>query len=245
MKFKYTPYSFSKISTWEQCPRKFKYQYINKLPVERTPQIHLDRGKFIHLLLEHDGDLEKLKKTKDWKEIKEHGLMSKDAIKDSYWTYLKFKESYTGKSILKRKSLLKEFPLGLNENLEIIEYDSKDVVLRGYIDAMYVDEKTDTLIVVDWKTGKVPEKQSYKQLLFYSLGIFSKMPEEYDKILLVYAYIDHQVINKQVLYRKDLERYKKALYDNIEKIESDTEFVKEESGLCQFCDYFLVCQEDN
>ncbi len=195
--------------------------------------------------MEFDGDLEKIKKTKDFKEIKEHGLMSKDDIRNDYKTYKEFINSNIGKSILKRKSLLKEFPLGLNEDLEIIEYDSKDVVLRGYIDAMYVDEKTDTLIICDWKTGKIPEKQSYKQLLFYSLGIFSKMPEEYDKILLVYAYIDHQVINKQVLYRKDLLRYKKALYDTIEKIESDKEFVKEESGLCQFCDYFLVCQEDN
>ncbi len=106
------------------------------------------------------------------------------------------------------------------------------------------EPRSDIIILTDYKTGKIPEKQSYKQLLFYALGLFSKNPY-LDKILLVYAYIDHQVINKQILYRKDLLRYKKALYDTIEKIESDKEFHKEESGLCQFCDYFLVCQEDN
>ncbi len=38
------------------------------------------------------------------------------------------------------------------------------------------EPRSDIIILTDYKTGKIPEKQSYKQLLFYALGLFSKNP---------------------------------------------------------------------
>jgi CRISPR/Cas system-associated exonuclease Cas4 (RecB family) len=245
-KLKYAPYSFSKISVFEQCPRKFKYQYIDKLPVPRKPQIHNDRGKLFHLLLEHDGDLKKVKETKDWKEIISHNLLSKENIKEVFSIYKNFISSKEGQSILKHKALLKEFPLGLNENLEIVKYDDKDVVLRGFIDACYIlEDRSDVCLVIDWKSGKkkTKEQQSWAQLLWYSLGLFSQNPE-LEKIILVFAYVEHNHLNTKVVYRKDIEKYKKALHDKIQKIETEKDFPKEESPLCSYCDFEEFCRTD-
>jgi CRISPR/Cas system-associated exonuclease Cas4 (RecB family) len=66
----------------------------------------------------------------------------------------------------------------------------------------------------------------------------------HDKIVLIYAYVDHQKINKKVVYRKDIERYKTEMFKKIEKIERETEFPKEISGLCNFCDFQDYCMKD-
>jgi hypothetical protein len=112
--YKYTPYSHSKIETWKSCPRKFKYQYIDKLPVERVPQVHFDRGKLFHLLMEYNGDLNKIKETKDWQEIKEHRLLDNNQIKEIFKIYKTFINTKPGKDIVSKKVFMKEFPLGLN-----------------------------------------------------------------------------------------------------------------------------------
>ena len=236
---KYKPYSYSKMATHQQCPAKFKFKYIDKIPVEKLPHKHLDKGKFIHLLLEHNGDLTKVKQEREFKEILEHKILTKDDFKEYLQTYKKFINSKIGQAITSRKELVKELPVGLTPELEMTDYDAEDAILRGYIDAAYVDEKTDTLLLVDWKTGKVPEDTNFQQLMFYGISLFSKMP--YDKIVIMYAYIEHNKVKKTVLSRADLPKYKKALNQLIEKIESDTVFEKNESALCQFCDFQNVC----
>jgi RecB family exonuclease len=236
---KYAPYSYSKMDTFEKCPRRFKYKYIDKVKVPQEHFEHLDKGKFVHLLLQYNGDVQKVKEDKEFKTLN----LNKDLVKESYKIYKEFVQSPQGKSILKRKELMKEFPLGLDKDLELINFhDTENLLLRGYIDAAYVDEKTNTLLIVDWKTGKKPQKVSFKQLLFYSLGLFSEM--EQDKIILVYAYVESKELVTQVLKREDVDKYKKALYDSISKIENETDFPKKESHLCDYCPYMEMCLED-
>jgi putative RecB family exonuclease len=45
----------SSINTYKQCPRKYYYNYIKKLPTQ--PSIHLIRGKVAHSVLEHFFDI--------------------------------------------------------------------------------------------------------------------------------------------------------------------------------------------
>jgi len=242
MTLKYRPYSFSKISTFEQCNKRFYYQYIQKLKVPDKPQIFFDRGKFLHLLMEHEGDLKKVKNTKAFKEIVKHKLMNKEDITDAYNVYKNFISSPIGKSILSKKRILAEFPIGLNDNLELQNYH-ENPILRGYIDDLRTYK--DIGIIIDYKSGKYVQKedQNYSQLLWYSLGLFS-MDKTIDKIILIFAYLEHNKINTIVVQRKDIQRYKKALFDKIQKIEDETIFEKNETALCEYCPFFEVCLED-
>ena len=239
---RFTPYSFSKLSSHQQCPRKFKYYYVDKVPHPKLPQIHFDKGKFIHMLFEFDGDLKTIQKQQEYKDIISHGLLSKENIKEYFMIYKKFRES---SSIFGRKVLFKELSIGVTNNFDKTGYSSKDAMFRGYIDAVFLDEKTNTPIIIDWKTGKDKTKaqQSWQQLLFYGTALFKLMP--YDKIVLMYAYVEHDHVLTKVLHREDLPKYEKALMDTIFTVESDFEFPKIESPLCNYCDFQSHCQTDN
>ena len=49
---KFSPYSFSKIGTFSQCPYRFKLQYIDKIKIPFEINIALEKGKYIHSLIE-------------------------------------------------------------------------------------------------------------------------------------------------------------------------------------------------
>ena len=240
---KYAPYSWSKISTFTQCPRKFKYKYIDKLPTEFKPSIHLDKGKLIHLIFELERDIEKIKVHKDFKEIKANNLLGADGIKNCFKIHDDFVKSQLGDKILKFPRAFAEMPLGLDPELNITSYSADNVLLRGYIDdARFIEDNDDVMICNDWKSGKIPQKQSWGQLLYYSIGLFSKTPVE--KILLNYVYVEHDHLESKIVYRKDLEKYRTALYKTIDVIESCPDYHKEENGLCNFCDYEEICMQE-
>jgi hypothetical protein len=46
------PFSFSRITTYQQCPLKFKFQYIDKVPVDEQPSPAIERGLALHQLAE-------------------------------------------------------------------------------------------------------------------------------------------------------------------------------------------------
>ena len=239
--YKFSPYSFSKINTHKQCPRKFKYTYIDRLPRVEEPSVPLAKGKFIHLLLEHHGDLQKVKADKEFKDIL--FTLGKDGIRDNYKVYKDFTNSKIGQKFSGFNEVFTELRLGLNQELEYFDYASyKDpnLLLRGYIDAGF--EVNNRLMLVDWKTGKIPREPNWGQLLYYSIGLFSKMP--YDEIVIAYVYIEHQKVIHRKVYRKDIDKYKKALLDSIKPIEEDQEFIKNETALCDWCPFQTACNND-
>ena len=58
-----TRYSYSKIGTYEDCPRKFKYQYVDKLDVEGFESIEAFMGTRVHEALEKLYEAKKFTKT--------------------------------------------------------------------------------------------------------------------------------------------------------------------------------------
>ena len=240
---RFAPYSASKINVWKQCPRKFNYSYVSKIPREWESSYALDRGTLIHLILEHDADLSIIKEQKDFKTIIKNKFLSKEQIKECFEVVKNFKASKAGISLFSRKRLFAELAIGLDLNMETQEYNS-DAFLRGYIDVGFLDEKSNTLLLTDYKTGKYKTKdqQDWSQLLWYGIGLFSKMP--FDKIVLVYAYVDHNKLNSRIIYRKDIEKYKKGLWDTIDPIEKDFIYEKKETPLCNWCNYQDHCIAD-
>jgi len=251
-KLLYAPYSYSKISTFYGCPKKFEYQYIRKIPSIWKDSVALDRGKLIHLILEMNRDISKIKSHKDFIGIKNRNLLGPIGIKECFKVYDTITKSKVLEQIFNKIRLFAEMPIGLDYDLNIMEYNPKDeklhnLLLRGYIDAAFIktgkDDEEDVLILVDWKSGKVPEKQTWDQLLWYSLGLFSKMP--FNKIILAYVYVDHEKMNLKTVHRSEIEKYKQALYNTVDKIETCTNFVKNETALCNYCDHQEICIKES
>ncbi len=233
---KYTPYSFSKMNTWLQCPRKFRYQYIDKIGTFES-SIALDRGKFIHTLFEFEGNLEQVKNSGDYKKVLKSGLMSKDNYRECIQIYKDFKKSKLSLWIDSKIQMFNELPIAMDKFLDTKDYNSPDVIFRGYVDKVIRDG--DTLILIDYKTGKYKEDMLWDQLLYYGLTLFSQMP--FDKIILMNVFVEHIKFNKTILHRSDIKKYQKALLTNIKDIESDTSFDKNETQLCNFCQFQKTC----
>lgn len=240
---KYAPYSFSKINVYNHCPKKFDFQYIRKIGKFISAKA-LDRGKLIHSFLEHQGNIEDVKASSDYSQVIQSGMLSQDERKDAYKSYKTFTNSDVFKWIDSKTAIFREYPIGMDKHLNIKGYSDMDVIFRGYIDHVCVDEETNTLMIIDWKTGKYKEQedQSWEQLLYYGISLFSKMP--FDNILMMYAYVDHGKVNKKILKRENIKKYQKALLTNIKNIETASKFDKNEDYLCNWCEFMSVCQAE-
>ena len=227
-----TTYSFSKISTYQQCPLQYKFQYIDKLPT--NPSIHLIKGSKIHSILE---------KIEDFKY--DPSIEYHDIVKN-------FKDSELGSEILSKPSI-REHRIKLDENLKADDTLTKEKTrFVGYIDRINIysgisesGEITQNVELIDYKTGKYkePKYQDYQQLILYGLYMFDKY--DIDKILLRFVYVEHNLENTLLLHRSSYDIYKSKLQKDIETIEQDTEFQKRPSRLCPWCDFQEYCEKLN
>ena len=140
---KYAPYSASSLAVFQQCPRKFKYAKIDKIPVEFQKTEALLRGSIVHSFLEHNesGLEQKIENIKKDKEIRDY--LSRSLIKESVSIYNEFKKcKYYQDLFGSFKTLARELPVALKiENGKLVpcEFLDKNAIYRGYIDAVFVD----------------------------------------------------------------------------------------------------------
>lgn len=232
---KYKPYSYSKISTFNSCPRKFKFSYIDKIKVPQNMDA-LIKGSTIHYCLENlnlpvnnysEGVKNNIKKFPEVLSIVEN-----------------FKNSELGKKYLYNieKKPIQEYKIGLNENMEPYKY-SKDALFYGIVDYICIlKDSTDKnlLHICDFKSGKYKEQnyQDYNQLLFYAIYFFEQYKVQ--KIKITFIYVEHNLENELLLTIDNLENYKNILKNNINEIENAVEFQNNETVLCNWCPYFLT-----
>jgi len=228
---KYTPYSFSKISTYNSCPRKFKYQYIDKIgKYEDSPA--LIKGRTIHYLIENS--------TVSPEEYSDEMKQNIVEYPETLEIKKNFEESALGRKYLVDidKPPVQEFKLGLSLNLESKEYD-KSSLFNGIVD--YICVKSGVLYICDFKSGRYKEERymDYSQLLYYAIYFFVKY--NIQKINISYIYVEHNLENKLELDIKYLDNYKMDLLNNIKNIEEDREFLENKTKLCDYCGFQEIC----
>lgn len=96
------------------------------------------------------------------------------------------------------------------------------------------------------KTGKYkePSWQTYDQLVFYAIYFFQRYPN-ISKIKISYVYVEHaDMENDLELSREYLGVYVSVLMKLINNIETDVQFLKNPSKLCDYCNFKIHCSED-
>lgn len=101
--------SSSSINLYKQCPRKYYYKYIMKLP--EPSNIHAVRGNIVHSVLEHFFKI----KIKNENNYKKDLLKSADFLLDRFW--------------IEKKEELKKLNLPIEE-LNDFYVDSRDMIYR-------------------------------------------------------------------------------------------------------------------
>tara|TARA_Y100000034_G_scaffold120591_1_gene163674 strand:+ start:48 stop:905 length:858 start_codon:yes stop_codon:yes gene_type:complete len=248
-------YSHSRLSTFEQCPFKFKLRYIEKIEptIEQTIEAHL--GSMIH-------------KTLEWiyEQIMNKHIPTIDEVITTY--SVKWQESYNNDTLIVKKQLTQKdyFNKGVGfltnyylthspfdeDTLEvekriIIDLDEEgNYQIQGFIDRLVYNSDTDEYEIHDYKTANnLPRKETIdndRQLALYSIAIKELFGKE-KEVCLVWHYLAH---NKKICSRRTNEQLlqlKNETLELIKQIESTQGFQTKRSTLCNWCEYKEYCPE--
>ncbi len=246
-------YSHSRLTTFEQCPLKFKFRYINKLQPDFKQTIEAFLGTKVH-------------KTLEWiyRQISQNIVLELDDILNNYiysWNkdfnnQIKIikkefnAEHYFNKGI---KFLIDYFlenkPFNDNtiaiEKKILVNLDSEGkYILQGYIDRLVHNKETNIFEIHDYKTNGFLKTQEEldkdRQLALYSIGIKNTF-ENIKDIHLIWHFLafNEKRISKRT--PEQLEKLKQEIIQLIDKIESTKEFFPNPSALCKWCEFRSHC----
>jgi len=231
---KFSPYSFSKINTYEMCPKKFELSYIEKIKVF-VPNMATERGSFIHNMLENHT---KQKETKY-----KFTLIDDEMEKECISIYEKFRESDWGEYYLNNESIETEAEVEFgmkitDDGLVPCSYYDKLALFRGKIDHLMNDDIT--ISVADWKTGKISRYPAPLQLVMYAVWAFNYYTN-IKTVISSFVYVEHvgddKMVKEYTFTRDMLPSLTKKVIEKITNIEKATNFPKKEGPLCNYCDY--------
>lgn len=257
----------SSILCYKQCPRKYYYQYIAKLPTKEN--IHLVRGKLVHSVLEgffefdttgiiqqnyverltnHLKELFHHEWEKEKPSIRKHCKSDYDVV-HYYEDTLQMMANWLNHLFLKLHPLMKEKqfheafaqikPAMIEE-----EFRSPDLNVRGFID--YIEHHGEEVRIMDYKTSKHAEiTPEYKlQLAIYALLYSERFGKHANKVGL--WFLKHGEVTMDVTEELILE----AKFE-IEQIHVNTQSIdiihypKKITPLCKYatgeCDFYRVC----
>ena len=249
-----TFYSYSRIKCYQQCPQKYKFQYIVKMKVEVEENIELFLGKRVHetlkklyqdLLYQRFNTLEELLEhlknnwSRNWNDsiriVKEdytpedYQEMALRYITNFYNYYYPFNHSRT---------------IALEKRIIVDLDDHNSHQLCVYIDR--INKTKDRVYQIhDYKTcSKMPSNEYFQndwQLPLYAIVLMQRYP--YIKnICLVWHLLKFDKENKQIRSNVELERLKKDVIKLINTIESTKEFLTKPSKLCDWCKFKSICK---
>lgn len=225
---KIAAWSYSRYSTYKQCPLKAKLQYIDRLAAQQSEA--MDRGKGQHKAIELylSGQSEKL--NAEFPHFR-------DYIADLKSHY--FRPDFSGIKTL-------ESQWAFNKDWLHVDWFSPQVWVRVILDCAYSVEREclTELVVIDWKTGKfrIEENNNYvEQLELQTLAAF-KMYPQVDLVTPKLVYLDQGIqypVNQNVLVytRDDVEKLEQRWRDRTTPMLSDTIYAPRPNKFCFWCPF--------
>lgn len=249
-------YSHSSIEAYNNCPRQYKFAYVEKVSVEKKLSVDLLLGSTVHRALENlyrtklngkvikldelvayydnlweDTDKEKIIVVRENDAIEDFIKVGRDSLSKYYEKYHPFDDGQT----LNVEEYI-DFPLDPNNRFNI----------RGRIDRLSrLDDGT--VEVIDYKTkAQLPSQRSLdddNQMGIYLIAVKYLWPD-FTKLRAKQIFIRHGVEMTTEMNDDQLEEIRYRVFQNILKIEESLKndnFPPQESHLCSWCQYYDLC----
>lgn len=258
-------FSFSQVGVYQQCPKKYQFKYVEKIPEEfkKTPELLL--GSSVHAALEflynQVNDLktpsvddvltnyqeywkEELDKLNEAGEILEtRNDMTIDDYKRKWEFYIK---SYFDKN----QPFTDTKVIGTEINLS---FDVSDgVFFNWFVDRL--DKVGDTFIINDYKTNKnlPPEnKEMYQeQLNLYAVGVKQKYGKYFTKLKAKLHYLHFDIVDEREITDEMIQNIQEKYKNLAEEIDlKKSQFNSDPKNtfpaikwtLCRFCAFQMIC----
>lgn len=245
-------YSYSKINTFEKCPLKFKYRYIDKIIPEIEKSIEAFLGEIVHSTLEWIYAQVKIKAPTIDEVITYYGISWKNNFSDKISIKKESEEYYFDLGV---KFILgyytEHYPfddntIALEEKIEVDLDELGEYKIIGYIDRLVHNKEKDEYEIHDYKTGNsLPYKdkiENDKQLSLYSIAVKNNFGKD-KEVYLIWHYL---AFNKEITIKKtneELEKLRRETIETIKKIEATTDYPANKSILCDWCEFRDICEE--
>ena len=206
--------SYSRLSTYEKCPRQAKYKFLDKLPEPDSP--HLARGSRIHTYCE------------DFLKDPEPIVLDEIAAVVDYLQWIRDYGDH---------QLITETQMALDKEWNPCDWFSPLTAMRVIYDVAAISsDSPDTLLIVDHKTGKVYQDAHADQMSLYALTALYLFPE-IEAVDVRMLYVDQGgMTDVNVFVREDLERLHARWDKRIERAATDTELSPNPSSFnCKWC----------
>jgi len=246
-------YSYTKLASFEHCPLKYKFRYIDWIIPTVEKSIESVLGKAVHSALEwlyirvKQGYIPTIDEviieySKEWQEdFNENLVINNPKLTpiDYFNKGIEFLATY-----YTQNKPFDENTLETEKKIILYLDENKEYKLQGFVDRLAYNLKTKEYEIHDYKTANsIPTKQELeqnKQLALYSIAIKKEFGEN-KRVTLIWHFLAH---NKKIEIKKtnqELEKLKKETIELIKKIESATEFPHQKSRLCNWCEYLSIC----
>lgn len=201
-------FSPNMIKTYQTCPKKYYYQYIEHLNLPKSSQ-PFEKGKKIHALANYRLQGIKIDRIetalneneqKIWETLKQNPFYNMDCFKSEFNISIKLTEFWIG----------------------------------GRIDAIV--RNGDDYFILDYKTGKTPDNPEYEpQTMIYLLCAHEYL-KNYNHLSFVYVNLKDKK-NYIIEFNNELKKqYEEQLLKLCTQISSDKLF-SENHTQCKFCEY--------
>ena len=250
-----TVYSHSRLSCYEQCPQKFKLQYIDKVETEVEENVEAFLGIRVHETLEklyRDLQFQKLNSLdeiftfleSEWNENWSDDIIivNTEYNKDNY---LNMAKKYVSDYYSRYAPFDKGKTVALEQRILIDLDDEGAYKLQGYIDRL-TETKDGFYEIHDYKTNSRLPLADYiksdRQLALYMIGVKKSYPDVKD-VRLIWHFLKFDKEIDSTRTAEELEKLKADTISLIDTIESDKEFIANAGYLCDWCEFKVICRQ--
>lgn len=234
--------SASSMKTYDQCPKKYFYNYIAREPKKHWD--HFDLGNLCHLTLEifHQIYIKEGASKRTLGKLMSHSFAEarkefEGINKNIFAEAKKLIQSYLEVVLKNGMPLVKGVETAFNFNLQ------KDIMVRGFLDRVDI-LKDGKFHIVDYKTTKNTKYLEPFQLLIYGLWLKNEYPHIKD-FKASYVLLKHKSKLKSYDFNnEDIEKCKKKIIKYAYNI--NTSITKDiwnpvPGPLCNWCDFQKIC----
>jgi putative RecB family exonuclease len=250
-----TVYSHSRLSCYEQCPAKFKLQYIEKVETEVAESVEAFLGSRVHEALEklyRDLDHQKMTTleellgflrsewTTHWSD--DIVIVNKEYTAENYQ---KMAEKYLTDYYRRYQPFTQGKTIALEERILIMLDPAGEYKIQGYIDRL-TEVKEGFYEIHDYKTNARLPLAEYlrtdRQLALYMIGVKDAYPDVCN-IRLVWHFLKFDKEVDSTRTDAELAALKAETIRLIQQIEQEEIFAAQPGVLCEWCEFKPVCRQ--
>jgi putative RecB family exonuclease len=245
-------YSHSRLATFEDCPKRFEYRYVLKIPTD-SEGIEAFVGKRVHEVLERlykaaeRDQLPSLEKVINrYNQLFEAGYDANRVRIVREGTPVDFYRQMGERCLT--AYYRRHYPFDADETLGIEKRvtfaldEKREYRFQGIIDRI-VRARDGAIEIHDYKTGKrVPTQKQLdedRQLALYQIGLSDHYPDQPMRLVWHYLQKDKKLVSTRT--PEQLQYLREDTMSVVDRINTEFDFKPRRSALCDWCEYNDRC----